>query len=172
MFKTTLIAAAVAATLPLAALAEGIMIEGAYARSSGPQAASGAAFMVLVNQTGTDDRLVSVASPAAERIELHTHIEDADGVMRMREVEAGFAVPAGGSHALERGADHVMFLGLTAPFEDGAMVPLSLTFERAGTIEIEVPVDLTRMPRGHGGMDHGAMGHNAMDHGNGHAMGN
>ena len=77
-----------------------------------------------------------------------------DGVMKMTHVEAGFAIPAGGSHALARGGDHVMFMGLAAPFEQGATVTVTLTFERAGEIEVAIPVDLERQQT-----DHGKTGH-------------
>lgn len=157
MMKPTLLAAAFAVALPVAALADPqIEIVEPYARSSGMSAISGAAFMVLRNTGTTDDRLVAASSPVAERVELHTHIETEDGVMRMVEVEAGFAVPAGSEHPLARGGDHVMFLGITTPFEDGMTVPLTLTFENAGDVQIEVPVDLTRGPGNQGG--HGGHG--------------
>jgi copper(I)-binding protein len=152
MTKASLLAAALAVVLPVAALADPqIEIHDPYARSSGMNAISGAAFMVLRNTGTTDDRLVAASSPVADRVELHTHIETEDGVMRMVEVENGFAVPAGTAHPLARGGDHVMFLGITTPFEDGATIPLTLTFERSGDVTVDVPVDLQRMPAGHGG---------------------
>ena len=64
--------------------------------------------------------------------------------MRMRHVEDGFEIPAGGTHALERGADHVMFMGLTGGFADGETVTVTLTFENAGDITIDVPVQRDR----------------------------
>lgn len=131
-----------------------IVIEDAYARASGPTARAGAAFFTIVNRAPNDDRLVAVASEAAERVELHTHIEDAAGVMRMIEVEDGFAVPASGTHALMRGGDHVMFMGLAEPWEQGATISVTLTFEQSGDMVVEIPIDLERMD-GHGG--HGAM---------------
>ena len=51
---------------------------------------------------------------------------------------------AGGSHALKRGGDHVMFMGLSQPFEPGVTVPVVLEFEKAGEIRVEIPVDLDR----------------------------
>ena len=160
-FKPTLLAAAaaLALTLPGAAMAmDGIMITDPYARSSSPMARSGAAFMEITNHAGEADRLVAAASPIAERVELHTHIEDGDGIMRMVEIEDGFEVPAGETILLQRGGMHVMFLGLTGEMVQGEMVDLTLTFEKAGEIDLEVPVDLERMD-GHGhGHDH--HGHN------------
>lgn len=132
-----------------AAFAGDITITDSYARAASPAAKTGAAFLMIEN-AGPDDRLVDARSPAAARVELHTHIEE-DGVMRMRHVEDGFALPTGGKIMMKRGGDHVMFMGLTGPFEQGASVPLTLVFESAGEMEIEVPVDLERMPeKGHG----------------------
>lgn len=140
---------AVLAVLAAPALAGDITVRDAYARSANPK--SGAAFMVIENAGTTDDRLIEVRSDAAARTELHTHIENADGVMRMVEVEDGFPVPAGGMAMLRRGGDHVMFMGLTEPLDDGDSVSVTLTFEGAGDIEVEIPVDNSRAPAGHGG---------------------
>lgn len=149
----TRLAAAIAATLLAApVLAADISIEEAYARASNPKA--GAAFMMIRNNGDTDDRLISVASDAAARVELHTHKDMGDGVMKMMHVEEGFAIPGGGMHALARGGDHIMFMGLTEPFEQGEMVTVTLTFEQAGEMVVEIPVDLERQT-GHGAMTQG-----------------
>jgi copper(I)-binding protein len=127
-----------------------IQIEDAYARASGPNAKAGAAFMMLVNPTDEDDRLVAASSDVSVRVELHNHIDMGDGVMQMREDPDGFPVPAGETHALARGGDHVMFMGLKRPLNQGDTVEVTLTFERAGDITVEIPVDLERKPMGHG----------------------
>ncbi|WP_081535826.1 copper chaperone PCu(A)C [Rhodovulum sp. P5] len=144
--KTLSLAGLAAAVLALPAFAGDIAIEDPYARASTMMSKSGAAFMTIVNAGAADDRLVAATSDVADKVELHTHKEDANGVMRMVEVEEGFPVPAGGQRELKRGGDHVMFLGLTRPLEQGDMVKMTLTFEQAGEMEIEVPVDLTRDP--------------------------
>ncbi|MEL6643195.1 MAG: copper chaperone PCu(A)C [Pseudomonadota bacterium] len=149
--KTLLSAAAIAALTAAPALAGGIMIDDPYARASTPSAKSGAAFMTIVNHTDADDRLIAASSPVSERVELHTHLEDANGVMRMVEVKDGIAVPAGGKAMLMRGGDHVMFMGLTQSLNDGDVVEVTLTFEQAGDMTVEIPVDLNRKPMGHGG---------------------
>jgi copper(I)-binding protein len=132
-----------------------ITIEDAYARSSGAMAKTGAAFFVIKNTGHDADRLIAATSDVAKIAELHTHIE-ADGVMKMRRDEDGFEVPAMGAHALQRGADHVMFMGLNGPMVQGETFEVTLTFENAGDITVTVPVDLERMPE-HGDMDHGDM---------------
>ncbi|MBY6048035.1 copper chaperone PCu(A)C [Vannielia litorea] len=138
-----------------------IKIVDAYARAASPSAKSGAAFMEIINTGAEDDRLIAAASEVAARVELHTHKDMGDGVMKMMEVEEGFAVPAGGHHMLARGGDHVMMMGLTGPLEQGATVTVTLTFEQAGEMVVEIPVDNERMP---GAMDHGEMDHSG--HGN------
>lgn len=148
----------IALTLP--ALAE-IEVKDAYARSSGMMAKAGAAFMEIVNTGDEDDQLIAASAGVAKRVELHTHIAGDDGVMKMREVEGGFTIPAGGLHMLQRGGDHVMFMGLTEVFEQGKIIPVTLTFEKAGDIVVEVPVDLERQDA----MKHGSMGHGKDGHG-------
>ena len=130
--KSTLLAALATITLTGAAFAQGpIMVDDAYARSSGKNAKAGAAFMMIMNNGDADDRLVEVRSDAAARVELHTHKINEQGVAQMMQVEEGFAIPAGEMHSLQRGGDHVMFMGLTQPFEQGAMVPVTLVFGKS-----------------------------------------
>ena len=110
-----------------------------WARASAGMARAGAAFMTITN-AGTGDRLIAASADVSARVELHTHIMSADGVMQMREVEGGIEVEAEGETLLEPGGLHVMFLGLEAHFEEGTRFPLTLTFERAGDVTVEVEV--------------------------------
>jgi copper(I)-binding protein len=123
-----------------------ILVEDAYLRSATPNAKSAAAFMLLKNTGEEEDRLVSVTSDIATRVELHTHSEDENGVMRMREIEGGIVLPGGDSHHLKRGGDHVMFMGLSEPQAQGGEVAVTLTFEKAGEVEVLIPVDHEREP--------------------------
>ncbi len=136
--------ALVLSTMP--AIAGDMIIMDAYMRTSGPTAKTGAAFMQIANQSASDDVLISVASDVAKKVELHTHIDAGNGVMQMRKVEDGFAVPAQGVHMLARGGDHIMFMGLTRQIKDGDMITVTLTFEKAGEMTVEIPVDLQRKP--------------------------
>ena len=153
-FKLLTSAAAGLFIATMAFAQDGVHISDAYARAAGPNAKAGAAFMVIENHAGQDDRLVSAASDVSARVELHTHIEDANGVMQMREVENGFEIPSGGSHTLERGGDHVMFMGLNQSLNHGDTVEVILTFEKAGDVVVEIPVDLERKGK-HGSHAHG-----------------
>lgn len=161
--STSFVGAAVALSFALPAFAEDIVISDAYARASGMNAMAGAAFMLIENHSDTDDRLIAAMSDISHRVELHTHIDAGDGVMQMREVEDGFFIPAGGSHHLMRGADHVMFMGLMQEMVHGESVSVTLVFENAGEMIIEIPIDLERQA------DMMMQGHN-MQHGDGEGM--
>ncbi|MGC9418073.1 MAG: copper chaperone PCu(A)C [Rhodovulum sp.] len=155
--KSMLFAGALALLPALPALAGDIAVQDPYARASTMMSKSGAAFMTLVNTGTEDDRLVAAASDVAAKVELHTHVAAEGGVMKMVEVEEGFPIPAGGTRDLKRGGDHVMFLGLTRPLQQGDTVTVTLTFEKAGDMTVVIPVDLTRAPMG-GGMQMKKMG--------------
>ncbi|KIC51211.1 copper chaperone PCu(A)C [Tateyamaria sp. ANG-S1] len=154
-FRTTLAATFAATLFSIPAFADGIMVMDPYARAASPSAKSGAAFMMIHNETGQDDTLIAARSDAAARVELHTHIDAGDGVMQMVEVEEGFPIAAGDMHHMKRGGDHVMLMGLTGPLEQGASIDVTLVFENAGEVVFTIPVDNERKPpadaHGHGG---------------------
>lgn len=157
----------IAAALLIAAPAlahQGIHIENPYARTNGGIGASGAIFLEIMNHADNDDRLIGVASDVAEKVELHTHKQATDGVMRMSAVPEGVAIPALQSHSLKRGGDHIMLMGLRQDLKDGDMIHLTLTFERAGEVKLDVPVDNARKPDGAAMADMPGMDHTTMDH--------
>ena len=154
--KTVAAAAALAFALPFAAAAhDGVHVHDAYAMIS-PAGTSGAVFMRIDNMGHHDDRLVAAGSDVAMRVELHTHVEDDAGVMRMVEVEEGFVIPSGGERMLQRGGDHVMLMGITRDMAEGEMIALTLEFEHEGVVELEVPVGAPGMGdhHEHHGHDH------------------
>ena len=149
----TLISAAALALMPVAALAhDGMHVEDAYGRSTNP--ANAALFMRLENHRAVACTLTAVRTDAAKRAELHTHSE-ADGIMRMGRIEGGITVAPGTSHALMRGGDHVMLMGLTRPLADGDVVTLELDFGACGTETAEVTVDNSREDAGMPGTHQG-----------------
>jgi copper(I)-binding protein len=117
-----------------------IEISGAFARATLPSAPVGGGFLTLTNPGPEDDRLVAVSSPAAGRVLLHQTKMDGN-VMKMDELPEGVPLPAGETVRLSPGGEHMMFTGLKAPFVEGSMVPVTLTFEKAGTVEVELPVE-------------------------------
>ncbi len=168
MKLTSFFGAAALALTAIPAFAQDIMVHDSYARAASPSAMAGAAFMQIMNHGDTDDRLIDVRSDVAKRTELHTHMEGENGVMQMRQVEGGFAIPAGETHMLARGGDHVMFMGLNQSLNHGDSVTVTLVFENAGEVEVQIPVDLERQPE-HGAMSHGAHGDDAGEADEGHS---
>ena len=145
----TFAAAAAGVLFSTAAWAGDIDVDGAYFRASGAMAKAGAAFMTITNNTDHEIHLVGASSDIAKMVELHTHLME-DGLMKMVEIEGGIYIPAGVTHALERGGDHVMFMGLTEVPAEGGMVMLTLKFEDGTMVMVHAPV-------GEGPSDH--MGH-------------
>lgn len=129
-----------------------IHIDHPWARASIGMAKAGAAYMVLTNEGSETDRLISASSDVAESVELHTHLMD-DGVMRMRQVEA-IEIDPGAPSVLEPGGLHVMLIGLKQPLAAGESFPMTLTFEQAGEVTVEVSVEAIGSEGG--GHNHGA----------------
>lgn len=104
----------------------------AYATSSAQK--NGAIFMTVENAGSQADKIIAAENAEiAQRIELHTHSMDS-GMMSMYQVEA-FEV-SNGTKTLEPMGDHIMLIGLKKQLKIGDTVPLTLTFEKAGTIDI------------------------------------
>lgn len=104
------------------------------------RAMSAAGYVTIANDGATPDRLIAVETSAAKQTMIHTTEHGADGVARMTHLPA-VDLPAGDTVVLEPGGIHVMFMGLTAPLAQGAMVPATLVFEKAGRVEVEFMVD-------------------------------
>ena len=101
-------------------------------------ARNGAAYMEISNRGENVDRLTSASSPIAKHVSLHGHTMK-DGVMRMRPIEA-IDVEPGASSVLAPGGLHIMLMELKKPLTAGTHFSLTLTFERAGMIELEIVV--------------------------------
>ncbi len=105
-----------------------------------PAGAPVAGGFLTVTNTGSADRLLGVASDAADKVEVH-EMAVIDGVMKMRPLDKGIEVPAGGKLELKPGSYHIMFIGLKKPFVKGDRVKGQLAFEKAGKIDVEFAVE-------------------------------
>lgn len=117
-----------------------IEISQPWARATPRSAPAGGAFLTLHNTGTTPDRLLSAKTPAAGLTQIHEMKMDGD-VMKMRELEKGLEIPAGATVTLSPGQYHLMMMGLKEPLEQGSTVPLTLTFEKAGTVNVEMTVE-------------------------------
>lgn len=118
-----------------------VAIERPWARATPPGAQTGAAYLTIVNHGTEPDVLVTASSPDAARVEFH-QTTMTDGVMRMRPAASGVTVPAGGTIELKPdGGYHLMLGGLKAPLKSGTMLPMTLRFAKAGSIEVVFAVE-------------------------------
>jgi copper(I)-binding protein len=124
-----------------------VEVENPWSRATPGAAKVAAGYMVVRNKGATADRLVSAASPSAERVETHVHVREGD-VMRMREVK-GYDIPAKGSFELKPGGAHLMFMNIRAPFKHGDRIAVTLKFERAGEVKVEFQVGKPGATRHH-----------------------
>ena len=131
------------------AASNGIEISDAWARTSPMVAQAGAVYLRVANPGTAEDALTAatVESSVAARAEIHetVAVESAMGeatMMEMRPVDR-ITIPAGQTVMLEPGGYHIMLMDLAAPLEEGQQVELTLTFERAGEIEVTANVQET-----------------------------
>ncbi|MBI5671477.1 MAG: copper chaperone PCu(A)C [Chloroflexi bacterium] len=99
-----------------------------------------AAYMQIMNRGETADRLVSATTSAANLVEIHEVVMEND-VMKMRPLENGLEIAAGGSVELKPGGYHIMLMELTREFVPGEAITLTLKFESGAEIEIGVPIE-------------------------------
>ncbi|MEU3721137.1 copper chaperone PCu(A)C [Streptomyces sp. NPDC031705] len=92
------------------------------------------AFMVIKNGSKTADKLVSAGSPLSDDLQIH---ETKD--QKMQQVQS-MDVPAGGELRLERGGNHIMFMGLKNQPKVGDKITIELRFEKAGPVKVELDV--------------------------------
>lgn len=116
-----------------------IRVSDAWARETVAGQTATAAYLRIANDGAGDDRLVGVAAPAPAMAMLHSS-ESSGGIARMREMDAGVAIPAGGRIELTPGGSHVMVSGLEAPLKPGQSLKLTLRFEKSGERPVDVRV--------------------------------
>jgi len=116
-----------------------LAITGAFSRATLPNAPVGGAYLNITNNGAADDRLVSVSSPAAGVSQIHEMKMDGD-VMKMNALPDGLVIPAGQTVKLEPGGYHLMLMELTGPLVEGQSITVTLTFEKAGAVDVQVPV--------------------------------
>jgi copper(I)-binding protein len=138
-----------------------LTIEHPHARATVAVQKNGAAYMVIRNRGSEPDRLLGARTGEAQAAELHGTTVDAEGVARMRPAEA-VEIPPGGEAKLAPGGLHLMLVGLKRPLVEGTSFPMTLVFERAGEVEVEVMVEGLR---GGSGQEGHSGGHGA---GSGH----
>lgn len=109
-----------------------------------PGQAVAGGFLSIKNGGSADDRLVSVSSPIADHVEIHEMSMQGE-VMKMRPLKDGLPVKAGETVELQPGGFHLMFMGVKQPVRAGESVKATFTFEKAGAVDLDLPVIDPRM---------------------------
>jgi copper(I)-binding protein len=128
-----------------------------WARATPPRAPAAGGFLTITNLGDEADRLIAVSSPIAEIGEIH-EMKVEDGVMTMRPLDGGLEIPPHASVTLAPGGFHFMFIDLKERPVEGDEMPVTLRFEKAGTIDTFLHVEAI-----------GAKGPDGAAHGEGHA---
>lgn len=113
-------------------------IDHPWSREMPPTAPTAAAYFIIHNKGASSDRLLSVDTPFAGKAEMHEHI-DQNGLMKMQQVQF-VTIPAGGEATFAPMAYHVMLFNLKQQAKDGERFPLTLHFEKAGEVTLQVAV--------------------------------
>ena len=145
MKMPVLIAAFIAVTIANSAFAHDyklgpLVIDHPWSRATPKGAAVAGGYMKITNTGTTPDRLVSGSTEVARRFEIH-EMSMEGGVMKMRELSNGLEIPPGATIELKPGSYHVMMTNLSRQLTKGERVKASLTFEKAGKIDIEFAVE-------------------------------
>src|SRR5918995_6530005 len=144
MFVRTFSLIAAAALLASPAWAQAykvgsIEIDQPWTRATAPTAKAGGGYVTITNKGATGDRLIAARSAASAKVEIHEMKMDGN-VMRMRELDKGLEIPPGSTVTLKPGGYHIMFMELKAPFAKDAKIPVTLVFEKAGSIDVPFTV--------------------------------
>jgi copper(I)-binding protein len=137
MMQHVLLAAALLSAAPADTQPQPIEVQNAWARATAA-GAKAAGIFVTITDTSAADRLLGASTPVAAMAEVHETIND-NGVMRMRPIPA-LPLQPGQPVVLKPGGYHIMLMGLRQQLKDGETFPVTLNFEKAGSITTTVHV--------------------------------
>jgi copper(I)-binding protein len=136
-----------------------IKIDHPWSRATPKGASVAGGYMKITNTGTTPDRLIGGSVEAARRFEIH-EMSMEGGVMKMREMPKGVEIAPGATVELKPGGYHVMMMNLSKQFMQGDKVKGTLTFEKAGKIDVEFAVEAVGgAPQGHGAPSGAKGGH-------------
>jgi len=125
-----------------ATTAKAVSISSPWTRVTAPEAMTGAVYMTISSTDG--DVLTDASVPASVAGETQIHetttsgdsMGSSDGMKGMKEVDQ-VDIPAGQSVQLKPGGYHIMLMKLAKPITAGETVPVTLTFQKAGTVNVD-----------------------------------
>jgi copper(I)-binding protein len=114
-------------------------ITGTASRETPIPGAVAVGYLRVQNTGSSDDVLLGASAAIATGVELH-EMKTVDGLMQMRALSEGLAIPAGKTVELKSGGAHLMLLGIARPLVVGEKIPVTLRFKEAGSVDIELKV--------------------------------
>lgn len=139
-----------------------LVIDHPWSRATPPGAKVGGAYFTVTNNGKEPDQLIAATADVAERAEFHRMAMNGD-VMTMAKLEKPVPINPGETIYFEPGSLHLMLFGLRQPLVEGEKFTGTLTFEKAGTVELSFKIDKlgVRLPSVFAGeeMDHSTMQH-------------
>ena len=117
-----------------------IAIDHPWTRATPKNAPVAGGYLKITNTGTTPDRLTGGSTEVAKRFEVH-EMSMEGGVMKMRELRDGLTIAPGATVELKPGSYHIMMMNLSRPLAKGENVKGTLTFEKAGKVDIEFAVE-------------------------------
>ncbi|HEY4142745.1 MAG TPA: copper chaperone PCu(A)C [Pseudolabrys sp.] len=117
-----------------------LLIGHPWSRATPGGAKIGGGYMTITNNGSAPDKLLSATTSVADHVEIH-EMAMANNVMTMRKIDSGVTVEPGKTVAFSPGGYHLMLVDLKAPLKEGDRVKATLTFEKAGSVEVTINVE-------------------------------
>jgi len=120
---------AVTAQLSTAAMSQ-LAIENAWVKTA--DSGMTAVFGEIRNTSSSSVIVISATTSASPEAGLH-EMAMVGGTKQMRPKKGGFVIPAGTTHLLAPGGDHIMVMGITRPIRPGDKVDVTLNLAGGST---------------------------------------
>ena len=143
--KSFIITVLLLLSLPAAAFAHSftkgdIVVKHPWARATPDAATVGVGYVKIINNGKDADRLTGGSFDGADKLEIHEMTMTGD-VMKMRQLTEGIEIKPGETIELKPGSNHLMFTGLTKQIVEGPHRKGTLTFEKAGSVDVEFMIE-------------------------------
>ncbi|WP_078698191.1 copper chaperone PCu(A)C [Bartonella sp. Raccoon60] len=107
-----------------------------WTRTTAKNAKVGSGYLYIINHSDTPDQLIAISTNRAKETEIHS-MSVTNNIMQMKKIPNGIEIPGKGEIILKPGGNHIMFIGLSKPFQHNEKINAKLIFEKAGIIEVD-----------------------------------
>ena len=119
---------------------EAVHIDHPWSRPTPPGTPMGVGYLVIKNTSDADITLIGAQTPRAASVSIHESMMH-DGMMSMQPLKEGLTIPAGEAVELKPHGYHLMLEKLVQPLQEGESIPLTLEFDGAEALEVELTVE-------------------------------